>query len=70
MIVARCFQLLRCVEKTRLGDHFGAAMDAAKRADACIECGECEPKCPNDLPIIEQLQEVTGKLGEYEYEYE
>lgn len=38
-------------------------MDAAKRADACIECGECEPKCPNDLPIIEQLAEVVRKLG-------
>lgn len=40
-----------------------AAMDVAKRADACIECGECEPKCPNDLPIIEQLAEVTRKLS-------
>jgi len=40
-----------------------AAMEAGKRADTCIECGECEPKCPNDLPIVEQLAEVVRKLG-------
>jgi uncharacterized protein len=27
------------------------------RADACIECGECEPKCPQKIPIISQLAE-------------
>jgi predicted aldo/keto reductase-like oxidoreductase len=37
--------------------------DAAKRADACIACGECEPKCPNKLPIIEQLADVAKLLG-------
>ena len=38
-------------------------MDAAKRADACTQCGECEPKCPNTLPIREQLAAVAGALG-------
>lgn len=40
-----------------------AKMDAEKRADACTQCGECEPKCPNKLPIIEQLEEVVKTLG-------
>jgi predicted aldo/keto reductase-like oxidoreductase len=35
-----------------------------KRADACIECGECEPKCPQKIPIIEQLKQSRRALGE------
>ena len=33
-------------------------MDPGKRAERCTECGECEPKCPNDIPIREQLKMV------------
>jgi predicted aldo/keto reductase-like oxidoreductase len=29
-----------------------------KQADACIECGECEPKCPQKIPIIDQLKKA------------
>jgi hypothetical protein len=32
------------------------------KADACIQCGECEPKCPQRIPIIAQLEEVTRTL--------
>lgn len=31
------------------------------RADKCIECGECEEKCPQEINIMEQLKE-THKL--------
>jgi len=36
-----------------------------KSADAskCIECGVCEEKCPQKLPIIKQLQETHRTLG-------
>lgn len=40
-----------------------AAMEAAKRADACIRCGLCEPKCPNAIPIMDQLAEVAEMLA-------
>jgi len=39
------------------------AMEEQKRAAACTECGECEPKCPNSLPIREQLKEVAQALA-------
>ncbi|MFQ6115585.1 MAG: 4Fe-4S dicluster domain-containing protein, partial [bacterium] len=32
-------------------------------AQACLECGECEPKCPQNIPIIEQLKETANALG-------
>ncbi len=34
-----------------------------KTADFCVACGECEPKCPQHIPIISQLEEVARVLG-------
>ena len=31
-------------------------------AHACKRCGSCEPKCPNDVPIMDQLQQVAAEL--------
>ena len=40
-----------------------AKMDEGKRASACTRCGACEPKCPNTLPIMDQLAGVDQELG-------
>jgi predicted aldo/keto reductase-like oxidoreductase len=32
-------------------------------ASACAECGECEEKCPQKLPIREQLKETHKTLS-------
>ena len=34
-----------------------------KNAAACIECGECELKCPQKIPIMAQLKETDKTLG-------
>ena len=38
---------------------------AEKEASAafCEECGQCEPKCPQKIPIIDQLNETEKTLG-------
>ena len=36
--------------------------DNKKSADFCAECGECEAKCPQHLPIRDQLKEAHAAL--------
>jgi predicted aldo/keto reductase-like oxidoreductase len=43
----------------RLRDH----KDGDRSALACRRCGRCLPKCPNDVPIIEQLAKTGEVLG-------
>ena len=38
----------------------GPAKAVAERAGNCIECGQCQEKCPYDLPIIEQIKEALA----------
>ena len=38
--------------------------DGDKSAAACQQCGECVPKCPHNVPIIEQLEQVATALSE------
>ena len=32
-------------------------------SDACVSCGRCEKKCPQRLPILQELQKVEAVLG-------
>jgi hypothetical protein len=34
-----------------------------KRADACVQCGECEAKCPQKIPIRKKLKETVAELN-------
>ena len=34
-----------------------------RSAELCQQCGACEPKCPNDVPIMAQLAETASLLG-------
>jgi len=54
-------QLYKGLGKKRKSD--GTVVEAW--AEACIECGECEPKCPQNIPIREQLKETAAALGEH-----
>jgi predicted aldo/keto reductase-like oxidoreductase len=35
-----------------------------KRAEECVQCGECEEKCPQDIPVSEWMPRVHAVLGE------
>jgi predicted aldo/keto reductase-like oxidoreductase len=37
-----------------------------KTAAACIKCGECDQKCPQSIPIREQLEQTHDALGQPE----
>jgi predicted aldo/keto reductase-like oxidoreductase len=37
-----------------------ADIEPAARASCCSDCGECEEKCPNDLPVRQLLAEIAG----------
>ncbi len=42
-------------------DRYGSL---AVKASACIECGECEARCPYHLPIREMLKKCAAEFGE------
>ena len=52
------------------GDHaryrtsYNRFMDAEKRADNCVECGQCESVCPQQIEIIDWLKKAHAFLAE------
>ena len=39
--------------------------DAVASHDACTSCGECEEKCPYDLPIRETMPAMVTRFHDY-----
>nr|WP_320132163.1 4Fe-4S dicluster domain-containing protein [uncultured Holophaga sp.] len=37
-------------------------VQAGHGADRCIECGACEPQCPQGIPIMAKLKEAHSAL--------
>ena len=44
-------------------ERYGRLVAREASAGECLECGECEPKCPQRIPIMDQLKEVVEVLG-------
>lgn len=61
--IPTAFLLQGYLDRYGLADWAKARYAGAKvKASECIECGECEPRCPYQLPIREMLKEVARKF--------
>jgi uncharacterized protein len=50
-------------DQPRAKSFYNNFLKAENHANKCIECGECEPKCPQKIPIIESLKNTHKLLG-------
>jgi len=64
--------LVTMIQHDSAEDCFGSGMIAKMvvRGRNCTECGECEQKCPYDLPIIELNKENIALYDEAKAKYE
>jgi predicted aldo/keto reductase-like oxidoreductase len=53
-------RMYNAVERSRRAYQMWVPAD--ERADCCLECGECEPKCPQGIAIIEWLKKADRLL--------
>ena len=43
---------------------FAGGRVADIRAEDCTACGECEARCPAQLPVMSMLSEMVGPMGD------
>ena len=41
-------------------NEYANAVKNAGKASACVECGQCESACPQQIKVIEQLKECAA----------
>ena len=57
--------LLTYGEHNRPHFYYQGLLDTvSNRANACIQCGQCEAACPQHIPIIEKLQAASALLDQ------
>jgi hypothetical protein len=68
--IPRIFQAMNYYRVYGLKEHAQRHYDAigngrveGAKADACLECGECETHCPQNIEIREQLKECLATFG-------
>ena len=65
--ISRCFELYNYLTVYGLHDYartqYRLLVERKQDASVCIECGECLPRCPQSIPISDQLKQVSEALG-------
>jgi uncharacterized protein len=65
--ISRCFELYNYLTVYGLVDYartqYGLLVGRGQDASVCIECGECLDRCPQRIPIPDQLREVAGTFA-------
>lgn len=65
--ISGAFLFAGYLQRYDLGDWaYSRYMSMPVQADACIECGECEERCPYHLPIREMLKQCTKDFKAFE----
>ncbi|HJX33693.1 MAG TPA: aldo/keto reductase, partial [Desulfatiglandales bacterium] len=49
-------------DKTFPKIEYNVFMPEGQRASACVQCGECEEKCPQQISIMDELKKVHDAL--------
>jgi predicted aldo/keto reductase-like oxidoreductase len=52
-------------DKIRANSHiiYNSVLSEGQKALSCVECGTCEPLCPQNIPIIDKLKDVAKTMS-------